>query len=219
MSINCFSLNTSVGELSATLNHPADASHILLLAHGAGADHTHAHMSSLAEAFAAQKIATLRFNFPFKQEGRNRVDSKSISISAIADAAAEIQNIVQLPLLAGGHSFGGRMATHAVAENQLTCKAIILCSFPLHGAGKPSTQRAAHLKDISVPMLFLSGTRDALADRSLLEQEIDKLSGGQSIHWLDTADHSFKILKRTRKSGIDVYSEAAVAAREFIDNL
>lgn len=214
-----FTLNTSLGELSATLNEPGKATHALLLAHGAGADHRHAHMSALAEAFASQKIATMRFNFPFKQKGLNRVDSTPVAIGSITEAAAVLEKKVPLPLLIGGHSFGGRMATHAIAENKLTCSAMILCSFPLHGAGKPSTDRAAHLKDITEPMIFLSGTRDALADRLLLQQETDKLTARQKIHWLDTADHSYKILKRTRTPAIDVYTEAATAARAFIDAL
>lgn len=205
--------------LSATLNTPVNPTHALLLAHGAGADHRHAHMTSLAQAFQSHEIATLRFNFPFKQEGRNRVDSKSISMDCVIDAAACLEKQLALPLLIGGHSFGGRMATHAVAEQGLQCKAMILCSYPLHGAGKPSTERAAHLIDITAPMLFLNGTRDKLADRTLMTGEIKKLKSIHKIHWLDTGDHSFKILKRTRTSSIDIYTEAAQKAREFIDTL
>lgn len=203
--------------LSATLNTPANPTHALLLAHGAGADHRHAHMASLTEAFQAQQIATLRFNFPFKQEGRNRVDSKAVSTACIIDAAAYMEKQFQLPLLIGGHSFGGRMATHAVAEHGLSCTAMILCSFPLHGVGKPATDRAAHLKDVTAPMLFLSGTRDKMAEQTLLTKEIRKLKSSHRIQWLDTGDHSFKILKRSRKSKVDIYTEAAQSAREFID--
>jgi len=122
-------------------------------------------------------------------------------------------------MLAGGHSFGGRMATHAFAENKLNCDAMVLCSFPLHPAGKPSTERARHLIDVSVPMLFLSGTRDALANRNLLDREISKLGLPNRVHWLDTGDHSFKILKRSRNITTDIYMEAASATRDFIDSL
>jgi len=205
--------------LSATLNMPENPTHMLLLAHGAGADHRHAHMASLAEAFQAQEIATLRFNFPFRQEGRNRVDSKAISTECIIRAAAFLEKQMALPLFIGGHSFGGRMATHAVAEEGLQCSGMVLCSYPLHGVGKPSTDRAAHLKLVTVPMLFLSGTRDKLADRKLLTGEIEKLPSIHKVHWLDTGDHSFKILKRTRTCGIDIYTEAGQVARGFVSSL
>ncbi len=214
-----FTINAAEIELSATLNTPENPTHALLLAHGAGADHRHAHMTALAEAFQAQNIATLRFNFPFKQAGRNRVDSKLVSTTCIIDAATYLQKLLPLPLLIGGHSFGGRMATHAVAEQKLQCSAMILCSFPLHSAGKPSTDRAAHLSEVTTPMLFLNGTRDTMADQSLLNQEVDKLNSTHKVHWLDTGDHSYKILKRTRTLSIDIYTEAAQTAREFLTAL
>ncbi|OED40953.1 hypothetical protein AB833_10680 [Chromatiales bacterium (ex Bugula neritina AB1)] len=214
-----FVLNTSTGELSATLNASSNATHTLLLAHGAGADHRHAHMASLACAFEENNIATLRFNFPFKQAGRNRVDSKSVATACVIEAADYLKKNLALPVLIGGHSFGGRMATHAVAEYALKCKAMILCSFPLHPAGKPATDRADHLKDVSTPMLFLSGTRDKLGSQPLLDEQVRKLGSPHQIHWLDTGDHSFKILKRSRHSEIDIYTEAAEIARQFIDAL
>jgi predicted alpha/beta-hydrolase family hydrolase len=214
-----FTLETESGPLSATLNQAESASHTLLLAHGAGADHQHHHMTSLANAFEAQRITTLRFNFPFKQHGRNRVDSKAVSVNCISAAATWLQTNHRQPLLIGGHSFGGRMATHAVAEHDIECTALVLCSFPLHPAGKPSTERAAHLKDISPPMIFLSGTRDKLADKNLLEAEVRKLNSSSRVHWLDTGDHSFNILKRSRNNAVEIYTEAAAEARTFIDAL
>lgn len=212
-----FTLATSHGKLNATLLRPANPTHALLLAHGAGADHRHSHMASLAGAFQSVGIATFRFNFPFKQAGKSRVDSKPVAIDCIIEAAATLKEIVALPLLVGGHSFGGRMATHAVAERGLTCDAMLLCSFPLHAAGKPSIDRAAHLKNIEPPMLFLNGSRDKLSDQTLLNQEVEKLDSRHQIHWLDTGDHAYKILKRTRKSTVDIYIEAAQAPRDFID--
>ncbi len=212
-----FSIDTSEGSLSATVTEPQSATHALLLAHGAGADHKHAHMQALASAFASQNILTMRFNFPFKENGRNRVDSKAVSISCITQVAKHLQANTSFPLLIGGHSFGGRMATHAVAEGALTCDAMILCSFPLHPAGKPSVSRAQHLPEISTPMLFLSGTRDKLAEQELLNQEVSKLATSHKVHWLDTGDHSYEILKRSRKAGPDIYTEAATAARDFLD--
>ena len=212
-------IDTSHGKLSATLIETEAATHLLLLAHGAGADHKHAHMQSLAEAFANQSIATYRFNFPFKEAGRNRVDSKDISTTCIAEVAQQLKADHACPLLIGGHSFGGRMATHAIAEGLVSCEAMILCAFPLHPAGKPSVARAQHLQDVSTPMLFLSGTRDKLADPELMSNEIDKLSAAHKLHWLDTGDHSYKILKRSRSVEVDIYTEAAQAARAFIDSI
>lgn len=214
-----FTLETESGDLSATLNLAESATHTLLLAHGAGADHQHHHMTALADAFEAQHITTLRFNFPSKQQGRNRVDSKAVSVNCIRAAAMWLTNNYKQPLLIGGHSFGGRMATHAAAEHSIACTALVLCSFPLHPAGKPSTGRAAHLNDISQPMIFLSGTRDKLADRKLLDAEVGKLNPSCRIHWLDTGDHSFSILKRSRDNAVDIYTEAATATRSFIDVL
>ncbi len=212
-------INTDHGKLSATLNLPDDSHCVLLLAHGAGADHKHVHMENLAGAFAAKGIATLRFNFPFKEQGRNRVDSKSVSIDCILNASATLQAKTNLPFFAGGHSFGGRMVTHAVADKLLDCHGLMLCSFPLHPAGKLHTDRAAHFGDIQPPALFLSGTRDALAECSLLSEQVKVLSAQSKLHWLDTADHSFKILKRTRKVELDVYTEAASVAASFTTGL
>ncbi len=210
-----FEFDTNHGSLSATLNASDSAQSALLLAHGAGADHKHAHMESLALAFANVGIATLRFNFPFKQQGRRRVDSKEVSVDCILHAANVLQEQLDLPMFVGGHSFGGRMATHAAAQGLIDCRGLILCSFPLHPAGKPGTERAAHFKDITEPMLFLSGTRDSLAESSLLKSEIEHYGNNLELHCLDTADHSFKILKRTRKSEIDVYQEASQVAARF----
>ena len=192
-------INSDHGTLSATLSLP----------------HEHAHMEKLTSAFASVGIASLRFNFPFKEQGRNRVDSKSVSIDCIVSASATLQSQTQLPMFVGGHSFGGRMVTHAAADKALDCCGLVLCSFPLHPAGKPGIDRVAHFGDIRQPALFLSGTRDALADSNLLTDQVKKLSADAELHWLDTADHAFRILKRTRKSELDVYEEAANVAASF----
>ncbi len=213
--ITSLTIKTDHGKLKATLSNPSNSTAALLLAHGAGADHKHGHMQSLATAFGQSGIATLRFNFPFKEQGRNRVDSKQVSIDCICSATEMLRSKTDKPVYVGGHSFGGRMVTHAVAEKLLPCDGAILCSFPLHPAGKPGIERAAHFGDIDRPVLFLSGTRDALAEVDLLESQVANLENA-TLHWLDTADHSFKILKRSRKSQVDVYTEAAQAAATFI---
>jgi len=202
-SVTSFELSTSAATLTATLLQPASAVCSLVFAHGAGADHKHAHMESLA----------------FKQNGRNRVDSKDVSVDCILDASKTIREKIDLPMFIGGHSFGGRMATHAAVRGMSDCMGLILCSFPLHPAGKPGIERVAHFEALKLPALFLNGNRDTLAETALLEAEVKKLSHEHSrLHWLDTADHSFKILKRKR-TGIDVYEEAAGVAAEFVSSI
>lgn len=188
----------------------------LVLAHGAGAGMTHRNMQALADAFGLRGIATLRFDFPFVEAGRRRVDSTAVSTAAVAAACAEMEKRTSLPLWLGGHSFGGRMASHAVIDEGLEARGLIFCSFPLHPAGKPGIGRAAHLSATRLPMLFLSGTRDALAEPALLGPMVSGLATSE-LHWLDTADHGYRVLKRSRKTEEDVFDEIARVARDFID--
>lgn len=195
---------------------PDDAVAALVLAHGAGAGMEHRNMQSIADAFERCGIATLRFDFPFIEAGKSRVDPPHIATARVADAYAAAAERTTLPLWLGGHSFGGRMASHAVLDCSLTPAGLIFCSFPLHNAGKPDTARAAHLASIDLPMLFLSGTRDQLAQPDLLGQVVAGLPHAR-LHWLETADHGYRILKRSRTSAEDVFDEMARVAREFID--
>ncbi len=196
---------------------PENAAATLVLAHGAGAGMAHRNMQALADAFGRQRVATLRFNFPFIEAGRKRVDSRTIATATIAAACAEASTRAALPLWLGGHSFGGRMASHAVIDEALQPRGLVFCSFPLHPAGKPSANRAAHLAEIRQPMLFLSGTRDALADGELLEEVVSGLPSAQ-LHWLETADHGYRVLKRSRRTAEDVFDEMARIARGFIEH-
>ena len=195
---------------------PDDAVAALVLAHGAGAGMRHASMQAIADAFERRGIATLRFDFPFMAAGRNRVDSPLVATQAIAEAYAAATERTDRPIWLGGHSFGGRMATHAVVDRELPAAGLILCSFPLHMPGKPDTKRAQHLAGIGQPMLFLSGTRDDLAERALLEPLVASLRSA-TLHWLDTADHSYRVLKRSRARTDSVFDEMAEAARAFVE--
>jgi predicted alpha/beta-hydrolase family hydrolase len=195
---------------------PDDAVAALVLAHGAGAGMRHASMEAIAAAFAQRGIATLRFDFPFIVAGRNRVDSPEVAGASIAAAFASAAERTTLPVWLGGHSFGGRMASHAVLDRGLPAAGLVFCSFPLHMPGKPATTRAAHLAAIAKPMLFLSGTRDDLAEPELLEPLVRSLPTAK-LHWLDTADHGYRVLKRKRASAESVFDEMARVAREFVD--
>ena len=203
------------GPLSAELFEPPAPVALVIFAHGAGADFQHPNMQAIAEAFGAENLASLRFNFPFMEQGRRRVDSLEVSVAAIG-AAVQAGAGEGLPLYLGGHSFGGRMATHAAVDGDLPIQGLILGSFPLHQPKKPTLSRAEHLPRIALPMLFLSGTRDALADPELLEGVVAGLGDRAQLHWLATADHSYKILKRQRVDGPSVFEEMAAVARGFV---
>jgi predicted alpha/beta-hydrolase family hydrolase len=213
-----FTATPEAGEVSALLMKPDGATHVMALGHGAGADMRHSTMQTLAERLADNGIATFRYNFPF-MEKRKPVGSPQVAIATVSSAVWAAQKIAgELPLLAGGHSYGGRMTSHAAAESSLDdVKGLIFFSFPLHPPDKPGTKRADHLGAIGQPMLFLSGTRDALASLELLEPVVEKLGRGASLHLLDTADHSYKILKRTRESKEDIFAEIARIVREWVD--
>ncbi len=206
------------GEVSALLLKPDGATHLLVLGHGAGADMRHRTLQTLAERLAENHIATFRYNFPF-MEKRRSVGSPKVAVATIVSAVVEAHKTArELPILAGGHSYGGRMTSHAAAESKLDdVKGLIFFSFPLHPPDKPDTKRAEHLTAIKQPMLFLSGTRDALASLELLKPVVEKLGRQATLHLLETADHSYKILKRTRESKEDIFAEMAREVREWID--
>lgn len=177
----------------------------------------HASLNAIAKALADVNIATLRFNFPYMEAGRNRVDSLVVSTNTIKTVYTFAVEQTSNPIFLGGHSFGGRMATHAVVEHALPVKGLILCSFPLHAPKKPSLDRARHFTEISCPILFLSGTRDGMANVDLL-QRLAKESNA-TLRWLDTADHGYKILKRTRVRQEDVFDEIACYTDEFVTRI
>lgn len=202
------------GEVSALLIRPDDATRLLVLGHGASTNMRHATLRSIAERLAEVGFATFRYNFPYSEHGKGR-DGQAVCTQTIRSAIEAAKNAApDLPILAGGHSFSGRMTSTAASESPLEGVAgLVFFSFPLHLAGKPDTKRADHLAAVSVPMLFLSGTRDELAGMSLLKPVVEKL--GATLHELDTADHGYKILKKTRTSNEDVFVEMARVVRDW----
>ena len=198
------------GKVSALLIHPAGAKHLLVLGHGASTNMRHATLQTIAERLADTEIATLRYNFPYMENGTGR-DSQGTCTATVRSAISVARAAApKLVLLAGGHSFGGRMTSTAASELPLEgVRGLVFFAFPLHQPGKPDIKRAEHLSAVTVPMLFLSGTRDELAELALLRPVCTKLGKRATLHALDTADHGFRTLKRTRSSQEDVFVEMA----------
>lgn len=208
------------GKVSALLIRPDDARLLLVLGHGASTNMRHAILQTIAERLAEERIATFRYNFPYMEPGGGG-RSQPVCVATVRSAVAAAHEAApDLTLLAGGHSFGGRMTSTAASEALLDrVRGLVFFAFPLHQPGRPETKRADHLSAVRLPMLFLSGTRDELADLVLLQGVCKKLGKRATLHLLDTADHGFRVLKRSRKSEEDVFVEMARVVREWASRL
>lgn len=197
-------------QVSGLWLRPADARALYLFAHGAGAGMTHSGMASVAEGLAARGIATLRYQFLYMEKGAKRPDPPRIAQAAVRAAAVEAARLARgLPLFAGGRSFGGRMTSQAQAEAPLPgVRGLAFLGFPLHPAGKPNVARAEHLARIRIPMLFVSGARDALAELDLLKGIVAGLGERATLHLVEHADHSFRVAARSGRSSADALAEA-----------
>ena len=197
--------------VSSLLLRPEGARWLLVLGHGASTNMRHRTLQTIAERLADVGIATFRYNFPYMERGGGGRDSQAVCLATVRSAVAAAHAAASdLMLAAGGHSFGGRMTSQAMAQAPLEgVRALVLFSFPLHLADKPGIERAEHLAQVPVPMLFLSGTRDELAGLELLRPVCEKLGDKATLHLLDTAGHGFKVLKRSRASEEDVFVEMA----------
>jgi predicted alpha/beta-hydrolase family hydrolase len=213
-------LKIAVGDehVSGLLLRPAAAKALYLFAHGAGAGMTHKAMESNAQGLADRAVGTLRFNFHYMEKGSNRPDPPRIAHSAIRAAAAEAVRLApDLPLFAGGRSYGGRMTSQTQAAEPLgAVRGLAFLSFPLHPAGKPGTERAEHLAAVGLPMLFVSGDRDALAELDLLRSVVAKLGERASLHLVQHADHSLKVPAPSGRQTADAEAEALDAVAEWI---
>ena len=208
-----------VGDVSALVVAPPRPRAWFVFAHGAGAGMRHAFMGALAERLAARDVATLRYQFPYLEYGSRRPDPEPVLHATVrAAVAAGREAAGGLPLLAGGKSMGGRMTSRAAAEDALEGVAgLVFVGFPLHPAGRPGVSRAEHLTRVDVPMLFLQGTRDTLADLTLLEPVVAQLADRATLHVVEHADHGFHVLKRSGRSDDEVLDELAAVVAAWED--
>ena len=195
--------------VSGLLLAPPQARALYVFAHGAGAGMAHPFMAAVASELAERGIATLRYQFPYMEQRSKRPDPPKLAQATVRAAVAEAAKLApSLPLFAGGKSFGGRMTSQAQAAPPLPgVRGLVFFGFPLHPAGKPSDERAAHLSDVQIPMLFLQGTRDALAELSLLKPVVQELGARASLRLFDDADHSFHVPAKSGRKDADVRRE------------
>jgi len=192
---------------------------ILVLAHGAGAGMRHAFLERLAQALAARKVATFRYEFVYMEKGGGRPDPPAVAAARVREAVAAAADAAPgLPLFAGGKSFGGRMTSTAAADAPLPgVLGLVFLGFPLHPPGQPGIGRAEHLDRVTVPMLFLQGTRDTFAQLPLLEPVIARLDPRATLHLIDGGDHSFKVPKRSGRTPEDVLNDLADTIAEWVE--
>lgn len=209
------------GEVSALLVRPPTARWLLVLGHGAGAGMAHPFLEKLTAELASAGIATLRYQFPYMEERKRVPDRPELLLSTVAAAVRlAMEAAPELPFLAGGKSMGGRMTSQAAAENLLgPVKGLVFFGFPLHPPNRPGTKRAQHLARVGVPMLFLQGTRDTLADLTLLRPICAKLGSRATLHVIPEADHSFHVLKKSGKTDAEVMTELAQTTAAWADKL
>jgi predicted alpha/beta-hydrolase family hydrolase len=197
------------GSVSALLDLPTKARAGYVFAHGAGAGMAHPFMAAVARGLAQRSIGTLRYQFPYMEARSKRPDPPKVAHAAVRAAVAQAaRSMPGLALFAGGKSFGGRMTSQAQAADPLPdVRGLAFVGFPLHPAGKPGDERAAHLSDVKVPMLFLQGARDALAELSLLRPVVKRLGDRARLEVFDEADHSFHVPARTGLKDADVMED------------
>ena len=211
----------NIGTVSAILTQPDSVRACYVLAHGAGADMRHAFMAKVAEGLADRGIATFRFNFPYMEMKKGRPDQPAVAHAAIRAAVEEAARLCPgVPLAAGGKSFGGRMTSQAQSKDPLPgVKGLAFLGFPLHADKKPGSERAEHLAGIAIPMLFLQGTRDGLADLGHLKPVITLLGAKATLHEIEGGDHSFAVLKKSGRTNDEALTEMLDTLAAWINGL
>ncbi|MGH8727700.1 MAG: alpha/beta hydrolase family protein [Burkholderiales bacterium] len=207
--------------ISALLQTPANARACYVLAHGAGGGMTHPFIAAVAEGLAQRGIATLRYQFPYMERGSKRPDAPKLAQATVRAAVAEMSRLApELALTAGGKSFGGRMTSQAQAASPLPgVRGIAFLGFPLHPAGRPSGERGKHLLDVRIPMLFMQGTRDQLADLEFLRPLVEQLGERASLKLFADADHSFRVPARSGRKDAEVRAEMLDALADWTDRV
>jgi len=208
-------------EVSGLLVAPAEVRAVYVLAHGAGAGMTHPFLAEMAGALAERGIATLRYQFPYMEKGGRRPDSPAVAQATVRAAVGEAGRLMpQLPLVAGGKSFGGRMTSSAAAAEPLAgVVGIAFLGFPLHPPGRPGDERGDHLFEVTVPMLFLQGTRDEFAELELIGPLVRRLGRRATIHLVDQANHSFRVPAKTGRRPADIIGELADTLAGWLDTV
>ena len=207
--------------VSARLALPPAARACYVLAHGAGAGMEHPFMGAVAAGLAERGVATLRYQFPYMERRARRPDPPALCHATVRAAVAECaRRVPTLPFIAGGRSFGGRMSSQAQAQEPLPgVRGLAFLGFPLHPAGRPADSRAEHLSRVDVPLLFLQGTRDALAGRPLLEALLARLGARASVSWLEDADHAFHVPARSGRNDAQVMSTLLESLCKWLEGL
>ncbi len=220
----CRAVTITVDEqrrVSALLQAPQDARACYVLAHGAGAGMTHPFLAAIASGLAQRGVATLRYQFPYMEQGSRRPDSPPLAQATVRAAVLEASRLLpELPLVAGGKSFGGRMTSQAQAASPLVgVKGLVFLGFPLHPPGRPSIERAKHLFEVQVPMLFLQGSRDEFAQLELLQPLIKQLGARATLNLFAEADHSFHVPARTGRKDSQVMGEVLDTLVDWISRI
>ena len=211
-------ISEGIGSVSARIDRPADPTALLVLGHGAGAGMTHPFLEALTARLVQRGIATLRYQFPYVEHGRKRPDRPSVLLPTVRAAMRQgLEEAGDLPVFAGGKSMGGRMTSLAVADRPLDgVRGLIFVGFPLHAPGRDSADRADHLADVGLPMLFLQGTRDRLANLELLRPVCESLGPSATLHVVEGGDHSFHVLKRSGRTDDEALDELAERSATWI---
>ena len=209
------------GSVSALLLSPNAPRACFVFAHGAGAGMTHSFMETFASGLCERGIATLRYQFPYMEKRSKRPDAPAVAIATVRAAVTKAAEVFPgLGLVAGGKSFGGRMTSQAQAAAPLPgVRGLAFVGYPLHPAGKPSIDRAEHLAKVDLPMLFLQGTRDTLAEVTLIEPVVQRLGPRAALHLVEGADHSFHVLARSGRNDREVMNEILDAFAKWADSV
>jgi predicted alpha/beta-hydrolase family hydrolase len=220
-SAHTFVATKSSGNVSALLMRPSGARALYVFGHGAGAGIEHAFMAAVADRLAGLGVATLRYHFPYMEAKKNRPDPPAIAVKTVRSAVVEAARLAPgLPLFAGGKSFGGRMTSTAAAEEPLRgVRGLAFVGFPLHAPGRDSSERGAHLAGVRLPMLFLQGTRDKLANLDLLRPLLARIQPEPTLHVVEGGDHGFHVPKRSGWTDEEVLDDLCKRLASWIDEV